>query len=73
MEALALAYEQLKEKLKARGYFDNKKPIPKFPKKIAIVTSATSAALQDMLRVASKRWPLVKITVVDTIVQGEAE
>ena len=69
--ALALAYEQLKKALHVKGYFDNKKPIPKVIKHIAIVTSDTGAALQDMLRVASKRWALVKITVVDTVVQGE--
>lgn len=69
--ALALAYEQLKKKLQAKGYFDNKKPIPKSIKHIALITSATGAALQDMLRVATKRWPLVKITLLDSLVQGE--
>lgn len=71
--ALAKAYEQLKAKLDAKGYFDlsRKKPIPKSPKHIALVTSKTGAALQDMLRVATKRWPMVKITLIDTLVQGE--
>ena len=69
--ALALAYEQLKKSLHVKGYFDNKKPIPKVINHIAIVTSATGAALQDMLRVAQKRWPLIKITLIDTVVQGE--
>ena len=71
--ALALAYEQLKTKLQAKGYFapERKKSIPKFVKHIALVTSGTGAALQDMLRVATKRWPLVKITLLDTLVQGE--
>ncbi len=71
--ALAFAYEQLKEKLKQKGYFDPniKKPLPKFPKKIALVTSATSAALQDMLRISNARYPLTEIYVYDTIVQGE--
>jgi exodeoxyribonuclease VII large subunit len=71
--ALAKAYEQLKEKLKNLGYFEahRKKEIPKYIKTIALVTSNTGAALQDMLRVAQKRWPLVKITIIDTIVQGE--
>ncbi len=69
--ALALAYEQLKKTLHVKGYFENKKSIPKAVNHIAIVTSATGAALQDMLRVASKRWSLVKITLVDTVVQGE--
>ena len=71
--ALAKAYEQLKEKLRGKGYFDevNKKELPRYIKSIALVTSATGAALQDMLRVANKRWPLVKLKVLDTIVQGE--
>jgi len=71
--ALAKAYEQLKEKLKNLGYFEQgcKKQIPRYIKTIALVTSNTGAALQDMLRVAQNRWPLVKITIIDTIVQGE--
>lgn len=71
--ALALAYEQLKAKLGAKGYFEagRKKPLPRFVNHIALVTSGTGAALQDMLRVATKRWPLVKITLIDTLVQGE--
>lgn len=71
--ALAKAYEQLKEKLKLKGYFatERKKVLPKFISHIALVTSGTGAALQDMLRVATKRWPLVKITILDTLVQGE--
>lgn len=71
--ALALAYEQLKKKLEAKGYFDQsiKKPLPKFPSHITVITSQTGAALQDMLNVATKRWPMVKITLFDTIVQGE--
>lgn len=71
--ALAKAYEQLKEKLKLKGYFatERKKILPKFISHIALVTSGTGAALQDMLRVATKRWPLVKITILDTLVQGE--
>ena len=54
--ALALAFEQLKAKLSAQGYFDPaiKKPMPKFPKRIALVTSATGAALQDMQRLAGQ-------------------
>jgi len=72
--ALALAFEQLKAKLSAQGYFDPavKKPMPKFPKRIALVTSATGAALQDMQRVAAHRWPLAELYVYDTVVQGDA-
>jgi len=71
--ALNKAYEQLKTKLEAKGFFDkaNKKPLPKLPKKVAIITSATGAAIEDMLRVANKRWRLLKITLFDTVVQGE--
>lgn len=71
--ALAKAYEQLKAKLSAKGYFDaeRKKRLPKFVEHVALVTSATGAALQDMLKVTQKRWPLVKITLLDTLVQGE--
>jgi len=70
--ALAVAFEQLKKKLMAEGLFDaaRKKPIPRVIRHIVIVTSKTGAAIQDMIRVASKRWPLVKITLIDTLVQG---
>jgi exodeoxyribonuclease VII large subunit len=70
--ALQLAYDQLKNELLNRGYFEaeRKKTLPQFPKHIALITSATGAALQDMLRVANKRWKLTKITCIDTIVQG---
>jgi exodeoxyribonuclease VII large subunit len=69
---LALAYEQLKAKLKAKGYFDssNKKPIPKNIRKIALVTAKNSAGLQDMLKIIDRRYRLVEVTIVDTLVQG---
>lgn len=72
--ALALAYEQLKEKLRAKGYFDplRKKPIPKNIRKLALVTAKESAALYDMLKIIEKRWALIEVTVVDTLVQGES-
>jgi exodeoxyribonuclease VII large subunit len=71
--ALALAYEQLKEKLKAKGYFDaqRKKSIPKHIGKIALVTAKESAALYDMLKIIEQRWALVEVYVVDTLVQGD--
>ncbi len=71
--ALALAYEQLKKRLKAKGYFDkeNKKSIPKTIQKIVLVTAKDSAALHDMLKIIEKRWPLVSVVIVDTLVQGE--
>ncbi len=71
--ALAFAFEQLKNKLMQMGYFapEHKKPLPKFPKKVALITSSTGAALQDMLRVAASRYPLVEFDVYDVLVQGE--
>ena len=71
--ALALAYEQLKAKLEQKGYFnpDIKKVLPKYPKKIALVTSATGAAIEDMKKVAMHRWPLVEFILIPTLVQGE--
>jgi len=71
--ALALAYEQLKTKLQAKGYFETsiKKELPKYPKKIALVTSPTGAAIEDMKKVATHRWPLVELILVPTLVQGE--
>ncbi len=70
--ALALAYEQLKEKLSAQGYFaqERKKQLPKFPSRLALITSQTGAALQDMLRVANSRYRLLEIDVYDVLVQG---
>jgi len=71
--ALALAYEQLKEKLQQKGYFEQsrKKEQPKYIKKIALVTASKSAALQDMLKVIDKRWRLLEVVVIDTLVQGD--
>ncbi|RXK00717.1 exodeoxyribonuclease VII large subunit [Arcobacter sp. CECT 8989] len=72
--ALALAYEQLKAKLQVKGYFDQerKKRLPLFPKKIALVTSPTGAAIEDMKKVATNRWPLIELVLVPTLVQGES-
>lgn len=71
--SLAVALEQLKKKLGEKGYFDpeRKKSLPKFPKKVALITSATGAALQDMRRVAEKRWHLTEFTLFNTLVQGD--
>ncbi len=70
--ALAVAFEQLKKRLQEEGLFapERKRPIPRTIRHIAVVTSKTGAAIQDMIRVAGKRWPLLKITLVDTLVQG---
>ncbi len=71
--SLALAFEQLKTKLQAKGYFETsrKKNLPKYPKKIAIVTSPTGAAIEDMKKVASSRWGLCELILIPTLVQGE--
>jgi len=72
--ALALAFEQLKAKLKEKGYFssEHKKQLPKIPKRLALVTAKDSAALHDMLKIIEKRWQCVEVTIVDTLVQGES-
>lgn len=70
---LSKAYEALKSKLSTKGYFESthKKPLPQFPKRIALLTSATGAAKEDMLKVAKKRWENIHITLFNTLVQGE--
>lgn len=70
---LALAFEQLKEKLAREGIFDpaRKKPIPVFPRRIALITSPAGAAVRDMIRILGARWPLSEIKVVPVRVQGE--
>ena len=69
---LHVAFEQLKQKLAAKGLFDpaHKKPIPQYPGVIGIVTSATGAAVHDILRILRKRYPLTKIRVFSVRVQG---
>ena len=71
--ALDLALRQLKEKLFARGWFDpkRKKPLPRFPQRVAVVTSATGAAVRDVLEMLTRRWPAVEIVVVPVRVQGD--
>lgn len=72
--ALYLAREQLEKKLSEEGVFDdrNKKPLPALPKKIGIVTSTEAAALQDMLNILSRRYPLAEVTVFPALVQGQS-
>jgi exodeoxyribonuclease VII large subunit len=69
---LYVAYEQLKKKLSEEGLFDlsHKKPIPRFPKQIAVLTSPTGAAVQDIIHIVNRRFPLTKIIVYPTLVQG---
>lgn len=70
---LHIAFEQIKAKLLKEGLFDqaNKKPIPRFPERIALITSPAGAAVRDMIRVLSARFPLAKVLVVPVRVQGE--
>lgn len=69
---LHAAFEQLKAKLAAQGLFDpaHKKPIPKYPGTIGIVTSGAGAALHDMLRILKKRFPLTRVVLLPVRVQG---
>jgi exodeoxyribonuclease VII large subunit len=69
---LALAFEQLKQKLKDKGYFDEeyKKPLPFFPGTVAIVTSETGAAISDMLKIIQGRNSVVDVFVFPSLVQG---
>jgi len=71
--ALQLAFEQLKERLQREGLFDpaRKRPLPRFPRKIGIVTSPTGAALRDMLRVIGRRFGEIHIVIAPAKVQGE--
>lgn len=71
--ALHKGIEQLKEKLSKMGLFDEKlkKPVPIMPRKIAVVTSLTGAALQDILNVLSRRYPICEVVVSPAQVQGE--
>ncbi len=71
--ALYAAFEQMKARLEAKGYFDSihKKPIPKFPRKIGIITSPIGAAVADMKNIISRRYPLAEICIYPALVQGE--
>ncbi len=71
--ALNLAYEQLKAKLQNEGLFDisHKKPLPKFPEKIGVITSPTGAAVQDIFRILGRRYPIGEIIMCPVLVQGE--
>ena len=72
MGDLHLAFEQLKARLEAEGLFaeSHKKPLPRFPKRIALVTSPAGAAVRDMIRVLGARWPMAEVYVVPCRVQG---
>ena len=69
---LSVAYEQLKEKLRLEGLFDeaHKKPLPPYPQRIAIVTSPAGAAIHDMIRILRRRYPIAKVLLLPVRVQG---
>ena len=69
---LYVAFEQLKEKLSKEGLFDpaHKKPLPKYPARIAIITSSAGAAIHDMLRILNARWPMSEVVLLPVRVQG---
>ena len=70
---LHVAFEQLKEKLYREGLFDpaHKKPLPRYPRRIALVTSSAGAAVRDMLRILGARWPMARVRILPVRVQGE--
>lgn len=70
--SLYLAYEQLKDKLAKKGFFDeaHKQKLPAFPKHIGIITSPTGAAVRDILTTIKRRYPIVQTTVIPALVQG---
>lgn len=69
---LHVAFEQLKQKLYDEGLFEaaHKKPLPRFPEKIALITSPAGAAVRDMLRILEARWPLAEVCIIPVRVQG---
>lgn len=71
--ALNIAFEQLKKKLEAEGLFrqEHKKPIPRFPERVGVVTSATGAAVQDIFNVLKRRFPAAEVVLRPCQVQGD--
>ena len=71
--ALALAFEQLKQRLEAQGLFDpsRKKPLPRFPKTVGVITSPTGAAIQDIRNILYRRYPCVNMLFYPVTVQGD--
>jgi exodeoxyribonuclease VII large subunit len=70
---LAARYEELKQRLGDEGLFDpeRKRPLPRFPRRIGLVTSPTGAALQDIKNVLTRRWPMAELVLAPAVVQGE--
>lgn len=69
--ALAQAFEQLKQELKAAGRFDRKRPLPQRIRHLAVITSPTGAAIRDVLSVIERRWPAMRVTLIPSQVQGD--
>jgi exodeoxyribonuclease VII large subunit len=71
---LAAALEALRQRLEQEGLFapERKRPLPRFPRGIGLITSPTGAAVQDMVQILGRRYPLARILVIPTVVQGEA-
>lgn len=71
--ALYVAYEQLKKKLESEGLFDDsaKKPIPKYPEKVGVITATTGAAVRDIINVITRRYPYCEIIIYPSLVQGD--
>jgi len=72
--ALSIAFEQLKEKLGKEGLFDasEKREILRYPERIAVITSATGAAVRDILQITKRRWPVAEICLYPVLVQGDS-
>ena len=70
---LYLEFEKLKKKLQEKGYFakEHKKPIPKFPKKIGVITASTGAAIKDIITTINRRYRLAEVYLFPSLVQGE--
>ncbi|MDB4494630.1 exodeoxyribonuclease VII large subunit [bacterium] len=70
---LQQAFLELKQKLNAEGLFaaERKRPLPRFPKRLGVVTSPSGAAIRDFLKAAAQRWPGVEILIIPTLVQGQ--
>lgn len=71
--ALYTAYEQLKSRLESEGLFspEHKKPLPRYPEAIAVVTAKTGAAIRDILNILKRRYPIAEVRVFPVLVQGE--
>ena len=69
---MSLAFQQLKDRLSQEGLFDadHKREIPAFPQRIGVITSPTGAAVQDILQITGRRWPLAEIVLAPVLVQG---